>query len=286
MAALFLLALGACLTLPFVPALHEAYRRRDSAPLALADRYREDRRLAPEHVGDADERVADNLLARDPLTVDRLRVRGLAQLAPGSVVRRRLVVGDSAEVGAGSALAGSAEAGDVLWLGPGCAFERLHAPTVCTGAPGACDGPMPSRGANRPLRLPEAAVVAAGRALVRGDLSLPDGTVHDGDLVVLGALVLGEGARVRGSVKARGPLRLGARAAVAGHAFSDASVTLGPDAAVDGAAVAADRLTLETNARVGRPAAPATATAREVVLGADVCVHGTVWARERGWTAP
>ena len=298
------------LVLPFVPALHEAYRRRDSAPLALSDRYREDRRLglaaaAPASDGETDAgaladagpdgrgAAAETFDGAPGLHVSELRVRGVARLGVGTVVARRLVAGDSAEVGAGSVLHGSAEAGDVLWLGPSCRFERLHAPTVCTGARPSddlLDDPAPARlrqsGGRRPpgaaFALPEGTEVLAGRALVTDHLALPDGAHYDGDLVVHGDLSLGAGACVRGSVKARGAARLAAGAVVTGHVVSGGDVSLAAEARVGGAALAEGTLSLGDGTRVGRPGAPSTATGREVTLADGVTVYGTVWARERG----
>ena len=320
MIALVIVVLSVWLVLPFLPALAEAYRQRDSAPLAISDRYREDRRQgphagAPAHAGetatgdawsqdhawvaanalaeagpDASGAVAQSFTGAPGLRVSELRVRGVARLGAGTTVARRLIVGDSAEVGAGSVLHGSAEAGDVLWLGPGCRFERVHAPAVCTGAPRAddlLDGPalpeLPRQPA-APFSLPDGAEVLAGRALVVGDLSLPTGARYTGDLVVRGDLSLGEGARIRGSVKARGDIRLAAGAVVTANAVADGDVTLDAHASVGGAALAGGRLTLGEGARVGRPSAPSSATGREVTLADDVTVYGTVWARERGET--
>ena len=307
-----IVALSGCLlawlVLPFLPALHEAYRQRDSAPLALSDRYREDRRqglsaeapAAPTETASADAlnaagagasgAVAQSFTGAPGLQIAELRVRGVARLGAGTTVGRRLLVGDSAEVGAGSTLHGSAEAGDVLWLGPGCRFERLHAPAVCTGAPRAddlLDDPAPVEIA-RPLPtdfvLPDGVEVLGGRALVVGNLGLPAGARYTGDLVVRGDLTLAEGARVRGSVKARGAVRLAARAVVTGNAVSDGDIDVGAGASVGGAALAEGALSLAPGARVGRPSAPSSATGREVSLADDVTVYGTVWARESGRT--
>ena len=294
------------LVLPFVPALHEAFRRRDSAPLALSDRYREDRRLglpadAPAAAGElasadalaqagpgAAGSVAGSFAGAPGLRASELRVGGVARLGAGTTVTERLAAGDSAEVGAGSVLHGSAEAGDVLWLGPGCRFERLHAPAVCTGAVAADDwADGPAREPARPpadFALPEGTEVAAGRALVAASLALPDGARYTGDLVVRGDLALGAGACVRGSVKAHGAVRLAAGAAVTGNAVAAGDLALGAEAHVGGAALAEGTLSLGDGARVGRPGAPSTAAGRTVTLADGVTVYGTVWARERGET--
>ena len=295
--------LAAWLLLPFLPALHEAYRQRDSAPLALSDLYREDRRhglsasagrsahetdpigAAPDALG----AVAGSFTGEPGLRLAELRVRGVARLGEGTTIDQRLVVGDSAEIGAGSTLHGSAEAGDVLWLGPGCHFERLHAPSVCTGAPGTdalLDVPDLTDTVRQPgadFVLPDGGDIRGGRALIVGDLSLPDGARYTGDLVVRGDLTLGVGARVRGSVKTHGSVRLADGAVVTGNAVSDEDISVGENASIGGAALAEDALTLARGARIGRPSAPSSATGREVSLADDVTVYGTVWARERGW---
>ena len=297
--ALFGLLAG-WVALPFVPALHEAYRRRDAAPLPISDRYGEDRRLGPSagapavngeaaalRDGKPNEAVAlaGSWTGHDGLDVASLRVRGMALLGAESTVRERIVVEGPAVVGAGSTLAGSAEAGGVVWLGPGCRFERLHAPAIRTGAP---DWLATRRPPARPPAvaavLPEGTETLAGRSLVEGDLHLPAGARHVGDLVVHGSLTIGAGGVVDGSVKARGSVALGRGAAVTGSAVSEGDLTLFESASVAGAALADGRLHLAAGARVGRPAAPSTASGRWVVLEPDVTVHGTLWARAVGVT--
>ena len=297
---LLLAALGAWVTLPFVPALREAHRRRDAAPLAVADRYDEDRHHGPDATAPPERGasvarggvapaalgttlVANRTFRGDPgLALDALRVGGVARLAPGTVVRDRLAVGESVAVGAGSALSGSVEAGRTLWLGAGCRFERVHAPTVrVEGGPAATLAP--TRPA-RPVALPDGTLAGAGRALVAGDLHLDDGARYDGDLVVTGSLSLGAGAWVRGSVKAHGSLALGPDAVVEGSAFADGDLDLGAQAEVAGVAAAGGTLHLGPASRVGRPNAPATAAGRRVVAEGGAVVHGTLWAEEDGRT--
>ena len=302
-ALLLLAALGAWVALPFVPALREAYRRRDAAPLAIADRYDEDRHhgpaaaapaergatvarggVAPAHAALGTVLVAGRTFRGGPgLALGALRVGEVARLAPGTVVRDRVAVGESIAVGAGSTLSGSVEAGRTLWLAPGCQFERAHAPTVrVEGGPG--HTLAPTRRA-RPVALPEGALVGAGRALVPGDLHLEDGARYDGDLVVTGDLSLGAGAWVRGSVKARGDLALGPDAVVDGSAFAEGDLALGAQAEVAGVAAAGGTLSLGPASRVGRPDALATATGRVVTAEGGAVVHGTLWAEEDGHVA-
>lgn len=304
MTGLVLLAvLLAWLALPFVPAVREAMRRRDAAPLAIAAQYGEDRRLGPE-AGAPPERGAlvarggaqatsvapGTLLVAGPalrgasgLDVGALRVGGVATLAERTVVRDRLAAGEAVAVGAGSALSGSVEAGRTLWLAAGCQFERVHAPTVRVDGGPALTLPPTVPAPLAPL--PAEADVRAGRTLVTGDLHLPDGARHAGDLVVTGDLSLGAGAWVRGSVKAHGDVGIGPDAVIAGSAFAGGDLDVGAQAEVYGVAAAGATLRLGPACRVGRPDAPATATGRHVVASGGAVVHGTLWAEEEGRTA-
>lgn len=296
---LLLLAVVAWVALPFLPAVREALLGRDAGALPISDRYREDRRLGvapdgrvtvlPENEtppAPLDTPIAVTQAARgeDGAAYDDLCADGPVRLGAGCTVRSRLHGRSTVEVGAGSVLLGTAEAGDLLWLGMGCQFERLHAPTIRVGTGATC-GPVP-RVVPVDMAPPPEADVRAGRALVRGDFSVPSGARLDLDLVVTGTLRIGTGAQVFGSVKARRDLVLEPGALVGGSAVSDADVVLGPHASVGGAAIAGGHLQIGLCACVGRPLAPASATGRTVAVADGGCVHGTLWAQQAGHTAP
>lgn len=280
------LVVVAWLALPFVPAVHEAIRRRDDGALPISDRYVEDLAGAP--APPAAEAPAEGArvggyayVGEAGLVTDEVAVRGVARLAAGSEVLRRVTAGVGVEVEPGTVLRGSVEAGEVVWLGTGVTFERVHAPLVEIGV---AAGEPPERGApTTPLALPDAEVLA-GRALVTGDLAVPAGHRVEGDLVVTGDLTLGDGALVAGHVKAHGDVALAAGARVGGNVFANGSVGLGPWASVGGAAVAEGTLRLGRGASVGRPVAPTTASGRHVVVTSGARVYGTLWAEEGGRT--
>jgi hypothetical protein len=212
-----------------------------------------------------------------------LYAAGPVRLGPGTVVRGWLHGECDVDVGAGSVLHGSASAGGTLRLAAGCRFERLHAPCVLfEGEAGAPPEPQ----ATPPPPFVPAGARAAGRVLVRGDLTVPDGHVVREALVVTGTLRLGARARVEGDVKARGDVVVGPGAAGAGHGVAEGDVWLEAGAEVEGAVAAEGALELGPGARVGRPGRPASAAGRRVLAAAGARVHGTLWALGEGVAAP
>ena len=300
MTAFLLLAAVLCwLALPFLPAIHEALRPHDDGALPISERYQEDLRLATPDADDVPPQLPDGRSDADPArdlplivrhayigavgqSADEIRVSGMARLRAGTTVRRRLQVGGSVEVDPGSVLRGSAEAGTHFWLGSDVTFERVHAPTIEVGVgsatlPDAVPAPFD-------FPVPDDADLRAGRALIRGDLTVPPGARLDITLVVTGTLALGPGAHVTGDVKAHGDVTLGHGAAVGGNLFAGNDLTLGDRATVTGAAVAEGVLTIGASACIGQPTAPTTATAREIQVASGARIHGTLWAETTGRT--
>ncbi|MEM1042533.1 MAG: hypothetical protein AAGI91_07870 [Bacteroidota bacterium] len=235
---LVVIAVLVWIALPFVPAVLEVYRRRDAAPLALSNRYREDLRLRED-------------VAEDEVTVP-----------------------------AGEAVTGTASAGRVLRIGVGCSFERLCAPAVRFGE--AVAGGEAVAAARLPFEPPPHADEAAGRFLVRGDLTVPARTLVEADLVVTGALRLEAAAVLRGSAKSHGPMNLGPEVEVQGSLFSKRDLYVGAGSRIAGVAAADGDLVLAQGSVVGTPETGTTATGRRVYASAGSCVHGTVWALEAG----
>ena len=264
-----LLAVAVWLVLPFVPALHEAFRQNDAGSLPVSDRYVEDLRTPYDAPIGPSESVTDEVPGL-----------GTLRLKAGTKVARNVAAGTTLEVEGGVVLRGSAEAGRRAWLGSDVRFERVHAPTIDIGV--VLDTPPARRPPTFEVNL--GVELLANRALVPGDLTLPARGRLDATLVVTGDLVIQDGAVVEGDVKAHGDIVVEPGARVGGNLFASGSLTIGDWAEVGGAAVTEQTLCLGRGARVGRPDAPTTASGRTVIAAAGACVHGTLWAEEEGRT--
>ena len=189
--------------------------------------------------------------------------------------------GDEVFVGQGCHLAGRVTAERLLVLAPGVGFTLLHAPRLQF---------LPYR----PRRLAVRAVAdgaalvgvawdaSVRRAVSSGPLVVPAGTAWTGDLLCHGDLTLGPRCAVQGSLKVRGRLTMGADCNIQGSVFADGETTLDEDCSVLGVLMSETAIALAPGCVVGSASVPTTVAAPQILVGAGVQVHGTVWAGEQG----
>ena len=210
-------------------------------------------------------------------------------LARGSTVCRWLHSEDQLLVEPESTLYGRASAERLIRLGEGCQFERLHAARIEFGDAGhqgisdAGDGAPPGdRRSLQPLALDRVIDMAGRRALVRGDLRIPPGSLFSGDLVVTGQLLIGEGAIIEGSVKSYKDMVLARGVQIDGSLVSGRSIAIGPDCRAVGPVVAEREITVETGARLGSESRPTTVCSPHLFIQTGVVAFGTVRAARLG----
>ncbi|MHB8077723.1 MAG: bactofilin family protein [Candidatus Krumholzibacteriia bacterium] len=178
----------------------------------------------------------------------------------------------------GCALHGRASANISMRLEEGCRFERLHAPTIVFGAP----APLATAPAARaPLvagDVPRLIDDAAGRWLVRGDLTIPAGRIVTADLVATGNLRVGAGALVEGGLKCHGDLELEGGVEVNGSVVSARDLRVGRGCRIHGPVIAEREARIGSGTRLGTAERPTTLSVRQLEIEAGAVAHGTVWA--------
>ena len=206
------------------------------------------------------------------------------ELGERSVVLRWLHTVGTLVVGPGSHLFGRTSAEEAVQLARGVTFERLGAPVISVGVVPA--RPMPPRHTEPASFQPPPESRRLGDHLrIEGDLTVPDGTLVEGNLVVAGNLTLGRGSRIVGSLKAHRELVTEAGVVVEGALVSRGPIVLGQDCWVSGPVISEDRLEIGRGTSVGEPTRPSTVAAREIYLSAGVTVSGQIVTTEGGLTA-
>jgi hypothetical protein len=237
---------------------------------------------------------------------------GDVNLGPDSSVMRWIHAGRELHVGPRCHLHGRASADVALTVLGDCRFDRLNAPLIRFGevlataapAPQGATAPSPQgdtapHGAEptapgaalldasslRPLhpqKLRHLADFSVGRALVRGDLKIPPGSLVDFDLVVIGELVVGAGSLCRRSLKGRHNVVLEAGVQVEGSVVSERNLIVREGCVIHGPALAERHLKLARGCVVGTPQRPTTLRAETLEIQLGSVLHGSAWAGKGG----
>jgi cytoskeletal protein CcmA (bactofilin family) len=195
-------------------------------------------------------------------------------------VARWLHAGGTLRAGVGCQLHGRASADQAIVLAWDCRFERLHAPEIRFGE---WHPQKPSATTHQqldPEHLPGLIDYSAGRALVRGDLTLSSETEITADIVATGSLHIAAGAIVHGNVKARRDVRLAAGCHLNGAATAGRDLIAGEGCLITGPLIAEGDVELAAGCRVGTAEKLTTITAEGIRIAPGTLVHGTVWGRK------
>ena len=209
-----------------------------------------------------------------------LCAHGPVTLGEGNTVFRWMHSAASIRAGDGSQLYGRASAAELIRLGVGCRFERVHAPAVLIG----CDE-VPSE-----LRRPAVYAgrsfmdIKLGRVLAGGDFRLDCGDVLQGHVVAAGSVWLGAGSRVVGSVKSRREAHVGRGTEIQGALVSSASLKIAGSSHIRGPVIAESELVIGPGTQIGSPETPTTVSAPRIRIAAGSVVYGTLSARAEGLT--
>jgi cytoskeletal protein CcmA (bactofilin family) len=233
----------------------------------------------------------------------RLEVRAMEEFAGGSGATYRALLGERSvslgirsrvmrwvhgvgalTVGDQSHLYGRSSSDQQIRLGRGVGFDRLGAPVIAVGSGAAA--PMPSLpGQMLPFEVPEKKARRLGDILrVQGDLTIPAGTLVEGNLVVAGALRLEAATRVRGSVKAHGRIVLASGVVIEGSLVSREEIEIGDHGWIRGPVISEEALHVGPETTIGRLDLPSTASGRTVSLADGAAVCGQVVTQEGGQT--
>ena len=191
--------------------------------------------------------------------------------------------GGSLECGSGSRLYGRVSSGTAITVHRKTLLGRMHAPVIRFGQASAPVAPADVDLLAPWPRPPHILNEAAGRWLIGGDVVLPAGVRHEGDLVVRGRLEIGSRSRVDGSIKSTRRLLLEPEATVSGAAICAQNMLIKRGCRVAGPIVVEGTLVIESGCVIGEPGKPTTITADEIRVAEGSVVHGTIWPRKEGW---
>ncbi len=191
---------------------------------------------------------------------------GVLVLNNNSVAMRRISAGMAVELG------------NETW------FERVQAPVVHFGSGrGRTVVPDETNQAEAGYgELPDAVMQTPLLYIVRGNCTLPPGRIYRGSLVVTGFLIIGAGTTVVGDIKAREGISIARGARVLGAVTCEKRVYMFDDSVVSGPLVSETDILIGANAVIGRPDAPTTISAQNIIVEDGVVAHGAVWAHEIG----
>ena len=165
-----------------------------------------------------------------------------------------------------------------------CCFERLSAPVIRFG-----DLPADTPLAETPGiysadidMLPGAIRRTPNLHLIKGDCSLPPGHVFKGSLVVTGRLIIGNYTTIIGDVKAREGTIIGTGVRIIGSLTSEDRIYILDHAEIAGPLISETDIVLGAGAMIGRPDAPTTVSAENIIAKSGAVAHGTLWARNVG----
>jgi cytoskeletal protein CcmA (bactofilin family) len=266
---------------PFVPSAGESRARRCNRLIASSGTLR----LASRLVHEREVYAGDTLHVGDALELRAALALQGVQLAPRVKVQRWIHAGEWLHVAPGCDLRGRASAGVSIVAGGPFAFERLRAESIELGHREYTEGWRGNAGPLRevdPRQLPGFQGMGANRALVDGDVVLPEGSSLSCDLVAWGDVRVGRNCFIRGSLKSHGSVLLGEGCRVDGSLVAQQDLRIGTGCRIRGPVLAERALRIETRCEVGESLRPATICAPEIEIRMGTLVHGVIWATRAG----
>ena len=198
-------------------------------------------------------------------------------LAEESSVLRWLHAEGKIVVGPNSRLFGRASSEKAIYLSPGCSFERMHAPAICTSMTGELEPAEAPAGQPSPEKFRK-----LGRSRINGDLHLGSGEMLLGNIIVTGSIQVDERTRIFGSAKGNGDIHLRDQAEVQGSLVSTRTIHIASNCSVKGPLLAENEITIGAGTQIGTPGSPTTVSAPRIRIAPDCVIHGTLWARVEG----
>jgi len=211
------------------------------------------------------------------------------ELGEQSIILRWVHAGRALDVGFNCSMFGRASANASIFIHGACAFERMRAPVIELGPREFDEGWREGREELReidPESLPGFKDRTHRRILIDGDLTLPERSFLDCELVVWGDVHVGKGSRCTGSVKSHGNLVLADGVQIDGSLVSQRGMEIGSGCRVHGPVLAERHLRALGRCQFGRALRPTTIRAESIRLHMGSVVHGTVWATSEGSVLP
>jgi cytoskeletal protein CcmA (bactofilin family) len=204
------------------------------------------------------------------------------ELAEGSVIVRWVHSVGPLVVGPKSSLYGRTSSEKEVHLASQVGFDRIGAPLIVvgTGAP----RPQPAQAAGKKFDAPERSRTLGDHLRVEQDLTVPAGTIIDGNIVVAGRCWLGKGVRINGSLKVHRELTLEEGVVISGALVCRHQIKVGDSAWIRGPIISEEHLEIGAGCTVGTPDQPTTVSARSITVAAGTVVCGQMMGEEGGQT--
>jgi len=204
------------------------------------------------------------------------------ELAESSTIMRWVHSVGPLVVGPRSTLYGRASSEKEVHLASKVGFDRIGAPLIIVGT--AAPSPMPPQSADKKFLVPERSRALGDHLRVEQDLTVPAGTVIDGNLVVAGRCWLGKGVRVNGSLKVHRELTMEPGVVVTGAIVCRLGIKVGEGSWIMGPVISEEHLEIGTKTTIGKREQPTTVSARSITIAAGSVVCGQMMGEEGGRT--
>lgn len=204
------------------------------------------------------------------------------EIAKGSLLLRWMHAGHSINVKPGSVLHGRVSADNTINLTKDCHFERLYSPTILFGNSIPKHQDLTDLNKLSPEDISYEVDTRGERWLIENDVSIPDNSLIDCNLVVVGKLKIGKGCRITGSVKSRHDLYLDEGSEILGSLVSNENIHCAQHCRIAGPVISEKTIYLDTNLVIGSEDKPTTISAEEIQVKTNTVAYGSVWARQKG----
>ena len=203
-------------------------------------------------------------------------------IAEGSMLLRWMHAGHSITIKPRSVLHGRVSADQSIHLSKDCHFERLCAPAIFFG-----DGipqfmELSNLNKLHPEDMAHEVDTRGERWLIEKDVTIPDNSLIESNLVVIGKLKIGKGCRITGSVKSRRELYIGEGTEVTGSLVSNHNIQCARGCRVAGPVISEKEIIIESNSIIGSKDKPTTISAEEIHINTNSVAYGSIWARHKG----
>ena len=204
------------------------------------------------------------------------------ELAEGSVVVRWVHSLGPLVVGPRSSIYGRTSSEKEVHLASNVAFDRIGAPLIVVGT--GTPKPLPPQSGDKKFQAPERSRTLGDHLRVEQDLTVPAGTVIEGNIVVAGRCWLGKGVRVNGSLKVHRELVLEDGVVVTGSVVCRKQIKVGEGSWIRGPIISEEHLEIGAGTTVGTPDQPTTVSARSITIASGTVVCGQLMGEEGGRT--
>ena len=204
------------------------------------------------------------------------------EIAEGSMVLRWMHAGHSINVKPRCVLFGRVSADESIHLTNDCHFERLHAATIQFGRSLPRHQALGETKKLSPEDIHHKVDTRGERWLIESNVTIPDHSLIDTNLVVVGKLTIGKNCRITGSVKSRKDLYIGAGSEITGSLVSNKNIICENDCLIAGPVISEEAIYLGSHSIIGSKEIPTTISAEEIQVTTNSVAFGSVWARQKG----